>query len=66
MAEPNIRVGIGGRDYDPWRGTFYPPGPPRAKQLADAAERLTSIEINGTFYPAAALVLQQRLGIAPA
>jgi uncharacterized protein YecE (DUF72 family) len=26
MAEARIRVGIGGWDYEPWRGTFYPPG----------------------------------------
>ena len=29
---------------------FYPKGLPHAKELAYAAERLTSIEINGTFY----------------
>ena len=50
MAEPQIRVGIGGWDYDPWRDTFYPPGLSRAKQLAYAGEHLTSIEINGTYY----------------
>jgi uncharacterized protein YecE (DUF72 family) len=45
-----IRVGIGGWDYDPWRGTFYPDKLPKAKQLAHAASRLTAIEINATFY----------------
>ncbi len=45
-----IRVGIGGWDYDPWRGTFYPDGLARTKQLAFAAERLTAIEINATYY----------------
>lgn len=45
-----IRVGIGGWTYAPWRGAFYPPGLPRARELAYAAERLTAIEINGTFY----------------
>jgi uncharacterized protein YecE (DUF72 family) len=46
----NIRVGIGGWDYDPWRGTFYPAGLARAKQLEHAARRVTAIEINATFY----------------
>jgi uncharacterized protein YecE (DUF72 family) len=45
-----IRVGIGGWDYDPWRGTFYPEGLARAKQLEHAARRVTAIEINATYY----------------
>lgn len=44
------RVGISGWRYAPWRGVFYPPGLPQARELAYAAERLTSIEINGSFY----------------
>jgi uncharacterized protein YecE (DUF72 family) len=45
-----IYIGIGGWTFEPWRGEFYPKGLPHAKELAYAAERLTSIEINGTFY----------------
>ena len=45
-----IRVGIGGWDYEPWRGTFYPHGLPKAKQLEHASRRVTAIEINATFY----------------
>jgi uncharacterized protein YecE (DUF72 family) len=45
-----IHVGIGGWTFEPWRGTFYPKGLPHAKELAYASERLTSIEVNGTFY----------------
>jgi uncharacterized protein YecE (DUF72 family) len=45
-----IRVGIGGWTFEPWRGAFYPKGLPHAKELAYASERLTSIEINGTYY----------------
>jgi uncharacterized protein YecE (DUF72 family) len=45
-----IYVGIGGWTYEPWRGVFYPKGLPHAKELAYAGERLTSIEVNGTFY----------------
>lgn len=50
MSIGNIRVGIGGWDFDPWRGTFYPDGLARTKQLAYAADRLTAIEINATYY----------------
>jgi uncharacterized protein YecE (DUF72 family) len=45
-----IYIGIGGWTFEPWRGEFYPRGLPHAKELAYAAERLTSIEVNGTFY----------------
>ncbi len=45
-----IRLGIGGWNYAPWRGTFYPEGLAQAKELEYAASRLTSIEINSTFY----------------
>jgi uncharacterized protein YecE (DUF72 family) len=45
-----INVGIGGWTYEPWRGVFYPKGLPHARELAYAGERLTSIEVNGTFY----------------
>jgi uncharacterized protein YecE (DUF72 family) len=45
-----IYIGIGGWTFEPWRGVFYPKGLPHAKELAYAAERLTSIEVNGTFY----------------
>jgi uncharacterized protein YecE (DUF72 family) len=50
MANSEIRVGIGGWDFDPWRGTFYPPGLAKAKQLGFASKRLTAIEINATYY----------------
>src|SRR5580693_1422542 len=46
----HIRIGIGGWTFEPWRGVFYPKGLPHAKELPYAAERLTSIEVNGTFY----------------
>ena len=45
-----IRVGVGGWTYAPWRGVFYPEGLTQAKELANAASRLTAIEINGTYY----------------
>jgi len=45
-----INVGIGGWTYQPWRGVFYPKGLPHAKELEFASRKLTSIEVNGTFY----------------
>jgi uncharacterized protein YecE (DUF72 family) len=46
----DIRVGIGGWTFAPWRGVFYPKGLPHAQELAYASQHLTSIEINGTYY----------------
>ena len=43
-------VGISGWRYAGWRGDFYPPGLPQRRELAYAAERLPTIEINGSFY----------------
>ena len=45
-----IRIGVGGWTYEPWRGTFYPAKHPQKRELEYAASRLTSIEINGTYY----------------
>jgi uncharacterized protein YecE (DUF72 family) len=45
-----IRVGIGGWVFAPWRGEFYPKGLPQARELEYASRKLTTIEINGTFY----------------
>jgi uncharacterized protein YecE (DUF72 family) len=45
-----IRVGVGGWTYEPWRGVFYPDDLPRKQELAHLARRLTSVEINGTYY----------------
>lgn len=45
-----IHVGISGWTYAAWRGDFYPTGLRQKDELAYAAERLTSIEINGSFY----------------
>ncbi|MBI5160252.1 MAG: DUF72 domain-containing protein [Micrococcales bacterium] len=44
------RIGISGWTYAPWRGVFYPAGLRHADELAYAATRLSSIELNGSFY----------------
>ncbi len=45
-----VRIGISGWTYAPWRSVFYPPGLPHKRELAYAAGRFRTIEINGTFY----------------
>ena len=46
----SIHVGVGGWDFDPWRGTFFPAGLPKAKQLDFMGEQLSATEINATYY----------------
>jgi uncharacterized protein YecE (DUF72 family) len=45
-----VRVGISGWNYPGWRGEFYPRGLAQRRELEYAAQRLGSVEINGTFY----------------
>jgi uncharacterized protein YecE (DUF72 family) len=45
-----IYLGVGGWTFAPWRGVFYPEKLAQAKELQYAASKLTSIEINGTYY----------------
>lgn len=47
---PDLRIGISGWTYAPWRGTFFPSKLRQRDELAYAARQLDSIEINGTFY----------------
>ena len=46
----NIRVGIGGWVYTPWRDNFYPKGLVQRRELEFASRHVTAIEINGTYY----------------
>jgi uncharacterized protein YecE (DUF72 family) len=50
MSEGQIRIGVGGWTYPPWRGVFYPEKLPQSKELEYASSHLTAIEINATFY----------------
>ena len=45
-----IRVGIGGWNFEPWRGVFYPEGLTQKRELEFASRALATIEINGTYY----------------
>lgn len=49
-ADADIRIGVGGWTYEPWRGSFYPAELAQKRELEYASRKLTSIEINGTFY----------------
>jgi hypothetical protein len=49
-AAGKIYIGIGGWTFAPWRGVFYPEKLTLAKELEYAASKLTSIEINRTYY----------------
>jgi len=51
VANPQrVFVGTSGWTYPHWRARFYPAGLPSRRWLAFLASRLTSVEINGTFY----------------
>lgn len=50
MTAGTIRAGIGGWIFEPWRGTFYPEGLSKAKELNYAGQHLQTIEINSTYY----------------
>ncbi|NUP73312.1 MAG: DUF72 domain-containing protein [Sinomonas sp.] len=43
-------VGVSGWRYARWRGDFYPHGLRQKDELRYAAEHMTSVEINGSFY----------------
>ena len=46
----DIRIGISGWRYPPWRGVFYPDDLPQRRELEFASRALQSIELNGSFY----------------
>jgi uncharacterized protein YecE (DUF72 family) len=45
-----LYAGTSGFSYDEWAGAFYPEGLPARERLAYYASRLTTVEINNTFY----------------
>jgi uncharacterized protein YecE (DUF72 family) len=46
----DIRIGISGWTYAPWRGVFYPLKLPHRRELGYVATTLNSVEVNGSFY----------------
>lgn len=49
-AGAQVRVGISGWRYAPWRSAFYPPDLRQADELQYASRKFSSIELNGSFY----------------
>ncbi|MGB8168648.1 MAG: DUF72 domain-containing protein [Chthoniobacteraceae bacterium] len=50
-ARGDLRIGISGWTYPPWRGgNFYPEKWPQKRELEYASRHVNSIEINGSFY----------------
>jgi uncharacterized protein YecE (DUF72 family) len=47
---PDVRIGISGWRYEPWRGVFYPKGLAQKNELRFASRMMRSVEINGSFY----------------
>ena len=50
MTRGVVRIGISGWRYEPWRGVFYPADLRQRDELAFASRRVSTIEINGSFY----------------
>jgi uncharacterized protein YecE (DUF72 family) len=50
VMSSDVRIGISGWRYAPWRKVFYPEKLVQAKELHFASRALPSIEINGSFY----------------
>lgn len=46
----HVLVGTSGWRYRGWRGDFYPPGLRQRDELAYLSSRLSSAEVNGSFY----------------
>lgn len=45
-----ILVGISGWTYEGWRESFYPKGLSSKEELAYASQRMSAVEVNGTFH----------------
>lgn len=45
-----IRVGVGGWTFEPWRDNFFPRGLAHSRELEYASRQLSAIEVNGTYY----------------
>ena len=52
MAE--VRIGISGWTYPPWRGVFYPKGLSQKRELEYASRQLNSIELTVRSIPCSA------------
>lgn len=46
----DIRIGVGGWTFPPWRETFFPKGLCQADELSFSARTFPTLEVNGTYY----------------
>jgi hypothetical protein len=46
----SIMIGVGGWKFSSWKSIFYPEKLPQSREVEYAASKLTSIEINGTYF----------------
>lgn len=46
----DVRIGVSGWTYAPWRGAFYPKGLRQRDELSYLATHFNSVELNGSFY----------------
>ena len=49
-ARGDIRIGVSGWTYTPWRGAFYPKGLPHKRELNYIGTMFNAVEVNGSFY----------------
>ncbi len=49
-SEPTLYTGTSGFSYATWKGKFYPPALAGARMLDYYAQKLTGVELNGSFY----------------
>ena len=49
-THPDVRIGISGWRYEPWRAVFYPKGLAHKSELHFASRLMRTVEINGSFY----------------
>jgi len=45
-----VRIGVSGWLYPSWRGVFYPPKLPHARELSYVSQSFDTVELNGSFY----------------
>ena len=50
MSDTTLRTGTSGFSYKEWKGSFYPEKLPANRMLEYYSRRLSSVEINNTFY----------------
>jgi uncharacterized protein YecE (DUF72 family) len=50
LSRIDVRICTSGWNYPHWRNNFYPPGLAHKRQLGYLADRMATVELNGSFY----------------